>query len=58
MAYWLELNGKINIRGTMTIYFILLGILLCSIIITTVQIKLSHRKEMNELMDLFEDIPR
>jgi Na+-transporting NADH:ubiquinone oxidoreductase subunit NqrC len=47
-----------NVRGTMAIYFILLGILLCSIIITTVQIKLAHKKEMNELMDLFEDIPR
>jgi len=48
----------INLRGTMTIYFILLGILICSIIITTLQIKLAHRKEINELMDLFEDIPR
>ena len=47
-----------NVRGTMAIYFILLGILLCSIIITTVLIKLAHKKEMNELMDLFEDIPR
>jgi len=41
----------------MTAYYILLGIILCSIIITTVQMKLAHKKELNELTDLFEDIP-
>ncbi|MCW8804731.1 MAG: hypothetical protein OQK57_10050 [Ignavibacteriaceae bacterium] len=41
----------------MTIFYILLGVILCSIIITTVQIRLAHKKEMNELTDLFEDIP-
>jgi hypothetical protein len=40
----------------MTIYFILLGVLLTSIIITTMQLRLTKKKEKNELMELFEKI--
>ena len=40
----------------MTIFYILLGVLLTSIIITTMQLKLAKKKEMNELMELFEEI--
>lgn len=40
----------------MTIYLIFLGILLCSIILTTIQMKLQNRKELDELTQLFEDV--
>jgi Na+-transporting NADH:ubiquinone oxidoreductase subunit NqrC len=40
----------------MTTFFILLGTLLCSIIITTVQIKLASKKEMDELNQLFDEV--
>ena len=39
----------------MTIYYILLGILLCSIIMTSAQIKADRKRDLNELMNLFED---
>ncbi|MBK9096600.1 MAG: hypothetical protein IPM14_00490 [bacterium] len=42
---------------TMTTFFILLGVLLTSIIITFVQIRSSDKKEMEELNQLFEDVP-
>jgi len=40
----------------MTIYLIFLGILIFSIIITSVQMKFVQRKELYELDQLFEDI--
>ncbi len=40
----------------MTIYYILLGVLLTSIIITTMQWRLAQKKEKNELMELFEEV--
>jgi hypothetical protein len=40
----------------MTIFYVLMGALLCSITITIMQIKLAQRKEMNELNELFEKI--
>jgi hypothetical protein len=40
----------------MMIYFILIGMVFFSIVITTVQIRSSHKKELNELLELFEDI--
>jgi len=39
----------------MTIFFILLGTLLCSIVITTVQIRTAQRKEMDEINQLFDE---
>jgi hypothetical protein len=41
----------------MTIYLILIGIVMCSIIVTSLQMKLQIRKEMNELNQLFNDVP-
>jgi hypothetical protein len=40
----------------MTIFYVLLGILLCSIIITAVQIKLENKKEFDELIEIFEEM--
>lgn len=42
---------------TMTTFFILLGVLLTSIIITFVQVRSSDKKEMEELNQLFEEVP-
>jgi len=40
----------------MTIFYILTGALLCSIIITTIQIRSTKKKEMDETIELFEKI--
>jgi hypothetical protein len=40
----------------MTIFYALLGLLLCSIIITAAQIKSEKRKEVDELMEIFEKV--
>jgi len=40
----------------MTLFFILMGVLLCSIIITIAQISFNRRKDMNDLMQLFERV--
>jgi len=40
----------------MTTYLIFLGILIFSIILTSVQMKFAQRKELYELDQLFEDI--
>ena len=39
----------------MIVYLILLGLVTCSIVLTFLQIKSTHKKEMTELMQLFED---
>jgi hypothetical protein len=41
----------------MAINIIFVGILICSIIFTFVHIKLENKKEMNDLIELFEDMP-
>ena len=40
----------------MTLFYVLMGALLCSITITIVQMKLAQRKEANELNELFERV--
>lgn len=53
---WIQ-SATNNYSGrTMTTFFILLGALLTSIIITFVQIRCSDKKEMEELNQLFEDV--
>jgi len=42
----------------MTVYLIFLGILICSILVTTIQMKLEYKKELDELNELFDDIPQ
>jgi ABC-type long-subunit fatty acid transport system fused permease/ATPase subunit len=39
----------------MTTYILLIGILLCGIVITNMKIKADYRKELRELMNLFDD---
>ena len=41
----------------MTVYLIFLGLLLCSIFITTIQLKLENKKQLDELNELFDDVP-
>ena len=40
----------------MTIFYILTGVLLRSLILTTIQIRSSKKKEMDETIELFEKI--
>ena len=42
----------------MTIYLVLIGAVIFSIVFTSLQMKLQYRKEMNELAELFEDISK
>jgi hypothetical protein len=42
-------------RGKMTTFIVFIGILLCGIIITSGQIRAGNRKELKEIMDLFDN---
>ena len=42
-------------RGKMTAYIILFGIILSGIIMTSAQIKIERKKEMNKILKLFDD---
>ncbi len=39
----------------MTILYILLIMVICSTLIIALQIRAAHRKELNDLMELFEE---
>ncbi|MDH3269215.1 MAG: hypothetical protein OEM46_10215 [Ignavibacteria bacterium] len=39
----------------MTILYILLIMVICITLITALQIRSAHRKELNDLMELFDD---
>jgi len=44
-----------NAGNKMTIFYILLVILFCSTLFTLVQFRISQRKELNDLLELFDD---
>jgi hypothetical protein len=44
-----------NAGNKMTIFYILLVIVFCSTLLTLVQFRTTQRKELNDLLELFED---
>jgi hypothetical protein len=42
----------------MTTYYILIGLLLCGIIWTKIQIRATRKREINELIKLFDEVPK
>jgi hypothetical protein len=52
---WIQPATNNYSERTMVTFFILLGVLLTSIIITFVQVRSSDKKEMEELNQLFEE---
>ena len=42
----------------MTIYLVLIGILICGIGLTSIQIRNENKKEISQLTELFEDVPK
>ena len=41
----------------MTTYYILIGFLLCGIIMTMMQVRAARKREINELIKLFDELP-
>jgi hypothetical protein len=46
-----------KIKGDMIIIYLTIGLLLCGIIITTIQIRIAKKREQNQILEMFKDIP-